>query len=120
MILAFPSSTNDSDCKINNTFGRSPYFLIVDTETNERNFIPNTQNLNAVQGAGIQSAQNLIKSNVNALITKHCGPKAFKVLKSEEVQIFITEEEDIDKVIELYKQGRLTTINEANVSGHWM
>ncbi|NCB09994.1 MAG: hypothetical protein EOM73_17795, partial [Bacteroidia bacterium] len=47
--------------------------------------IGNDQNLNSVNGAGIQSAQNVVNLKVNAVITGNCGPKAFMILKANDL-----------------------------------
>ena len=61
-------------------FGRAKYFIVVDTDTGEFSAHDNTQNLNAVQGAGIQAGRNVIDLGVEAVMTDNVGPKAFAPL----------------------------------------
>ena len=68
------------DSTINHSFGRTKKFLVAESDTMEYELADNAQNLNAAQGAGIQSAQNVGETGAEAVITLHLGPKAFKVL----------------------------------------
>lgn len=116
MIIVIPVNNDKS---ISNTFGRAVLFAVINSESNSVDYIENTQNLNAVQGAGIQSAQKVINNNGNILITKHCGPKAFKVLQSESIRVFLTNSNDLSEAIKLYNKGQLEELTQANVDGHW-
>lgn len=76
MKIALTTSGRDLNAPLDSRFGRAPLFLIYDLDANTFDVVDNQQNLNAAQGAGIQSAQNIARLNVKALITGHCGPKA--------------------------------------------
>ena len=82
MKIAITTSGNDLNAPLDSRFGRAPKFLIYDLEAKTFEIIDNEQNLNAAQGAGIQSAQNIARLGAKALVTGHCGPKAFRVLGS--------------------------------------
>lgn len=120
MKIAIPVNTKFNDREISTTFGRAPSFMIYDNNDKSMKFIDNAQNLNAVQGAGIQSAQNIIKEDVNSLITFHCGPKAFKVLKAAGITIYQATSNNITLSLELLSTGSLVEIVKADVQGHWM
>lgn len=59
MKLAIPTDGNDLTAAMSASFGRAPKFMVVDSEAETFDFMNNTRNLNAAQGAGIQSAQNV-------------------------------------------------------------
>ncbi len=120
MKTAITSNGQDLDSKIDLRFGRAFGFIIYDTVDDTFKFIDNAQNLNASQGAGIQAAQNVVNQNVDAVITGHCGPKAFKVLSSAGVKIYIGAEGTIKEIIEKFKKNELPEAEEANVEGHWV
>lgn len=119
MKIAITSSGNELDSQIDLRFGRAAGFIIYDTETEEFNYIDNQQNLNAMQGAGIQAAQNVVNKNIDAVITGNCGPKAFATLSAAEVKIYIGAEGSIKDAIDKFKNNELQEAKSANVEGHW-
>ena len=120
MKIAITAQQNDSDSDVDSRFGRAAYFCIVDTETKDMEFIDNDQNLNAAQGAGIQSAQIVAKAGVECILTGHCGPKAFTALKASGVKIIVGVEGKISEVIEKFKNGEYSEIDSPDVDGHWV
>ncbi len=100
-------------------FGRAPKFLIYDTENNTFVLIDNKQNLAAAQGAGIQSAQCVIEAGAQALILRHCGPKAFRVLATAGVAVYLSEALTLGEALEQYKAEKLKRMQAADVEGHW-
>ena len=108
------------DSIVDPRFGRARDFLIVDSETGATRLVPNTQNLNAAQGAGIQSAQNVVTEGAQAVITGHCGPKAFAVLMQAEIKIFLASKLTIKDALAKISAGELTPANSADVEGHWV
>ena len=119
MKLAITSSGKDLDNEIDLRFGRAKGFIIYDLEANNFEYIDNIQNLEAAQGAGIQAAQNVVNKNVDAVISGHCGPKAFKVLSTSGVKIYTAEEGKISEILEKFKNGELKEATSADVEGHW-
>jgi len=69
-------------------FGRAKFIMIYDTSDLSFKVHDNNVNLNAAQGAGIQTAQNIVELGATVLITGNCGPKAFKVLEAGGVKIY--------------------------------
>ncbi len=119
MKIAFSTSGTDLNADLDSRFGRAPRFLIYDTDTAIIHVIDNQQNLNAAQGAGIQSAETVVRSGVAVLITGHCGPKAFRVLRSAGVQIYTTTATTISDALEQFLEGILREAQSADVEGHW-
>ena len=100
-------------------FGRAVQFLTVNLETGEQIVIQNSQNLQAAQGAGIQSAQNVITAGCDAVLTGHCGPKAFATLQAAGVKIYLAEGLTIGQAIDAISTGDLLPSAGADVEGHW-
>ena len=119
MKLAISSTGEDLDSKVDLRFGRAFGFIIYDIDTDEFSFVNNVQNLEASQGAGIQTAQTVVNLDAGALITGHCGPKAFKVLSAADIKIYVGAEGLIKDVIEKFKNNELTEADNADVEGHW-
>ncbi len=120
MKVAITSSGKDLTSETDPRFGRAKYFIVADTETMDFDVIENTQNLELPQGAGIQAGKTILNNGAEALITGHCGPKAFKVLRSGGVNIFVGVKGSVREVIELFKKGGLLPAEEADVEGHWI
>jgi len=120
MKIAFTTSGTDLSAPLDSRFGRAPKFIIYDTGNNVFEVVDNAQNLNAAQGAGIQSAQNIARLGVGALVTGHCGPKAFRTLQAAGIKIYNTAALTITEALEQYRAGKLNEAGSADVEGHWV
>jgi predicted Fe-Mo cluster-binding NifX family protein len=100
-------------------FGRSKLFVIYDDQMESWEYMDNTQNLQAVQGAGIQSAANIVNAGCQVLISGHCGPKAFAALSKAGVTVYSASNSTVKDAIDLFKDGKLKKIDTADVDGHW-
>lgn len=120
MKIAFSTSGNDLSAPLDTRFGRAPKFLVYDTDTKAVTIVDNTQNLNAAQGAGVQSAQNVAASGAEVLVSGHCGPKAFSVLDAADIKVFTTDVETVADALKAYEAGSLKALTSADVGGHWM
>lgn len=120
MKIAISSEGKELDAKIDTRFGRARYFIIYDTETNEFSTMDNIQNLNAAQGAGIQTAQNVLNSGAECIITGHCGPKAYRVLSSSNIKLYLADKGTVKEAIDDLISGKLKIAGGADVEGHWM
>ncbi len=119
MKLAFSTSGNTLDAPLDPRFGRAPSFLIYDLDRVSFEVVSNQQNLNAAQGAGIQSAQTVAASGVQALVTGHCGPKAFRVLSTAGIKVFTSNAPTVAEALAQYRAGTLNEATGADVEGHW-
>lgn len=120
MKIAITSAGTSLDDQIDLRFGRAVNFIIYDTELESFTVIDNTQNLEAVQGAGIQAAQHIVNAGAMALITGHTGPKAFKVLDAAKIPVYLADGGTVRQAIENWKLMKLKQISEADVEGHWI
>ncbi len=120
MKVAVTSTGKDLESKVDPRFGRAKWFIVIDTETNQHQAINNEQNLNASQGAGIQTAENISRHGVKALITGNCGPKAFRTLNAAGIQIYCEAGGTVAEALEKFKSGVLKQADGANVEGHWI
>jgi predicted Fe-Mo cluster-binding NifX family protein len=120
MKIAVTSTEKSPDSLLDRRFGRCALFTIYDSETEVVSYIDNEQNLNAAQGAGIQAAQNVSNNGINAVITGHCGPKAFKLLNAAGIAVFPTDVKSVQEAINLYHNGGLVAAENADVEGHWV
>jgi predicted Fe-Mo cluster-binding NifX family protein len=119
MKIAFTASGDSLNAPLDRRFGRAPRFLIYDDATGKLDALNNIQNLNAAQGAGVQAAAQIVKQNVDYVITGHCGPKAFQILESAGVTVYPCSAETIADAYQLFKDGQLVAAAAATVEGHW-
>jgi predicted Fe-Mo cluster-binding NifX family protein len=120
MKIALTTAGDNLNAPLDSRFGRAPKFLIYDLDTKSFEMMDNEQNLNASQGAGIQSAQTVARQGVAAVITGHCGPKAFRVLKSAGIKIYNTSASTVQEALDMYLAGKLVESESADVEGHWV
>jgi predicted Fe-Mo cluster-binding NifX family protein len=95
------------------------YFVVADTNSGEYEAVDNTQNLQAVQGAGVQAAQTVAKLGANVVITGHCGPKAFQVLNNAGIKVYTGAEGTVQWALDEWKAGKYREADEADVESHW-
>ncbi len=120
MKIALPVSAKKEDAQIDRRFGRAPFFAIYDSENKEISYIENTQNLSSPQGAGIQSAENIVKSGAEVLLTVSCGPKAFRVLQASDVKVATGVTGTIPEAVKKFENNEFDFADGADVEGHWV
>jgi predicted Fe-Mo cluster-binding NifX family protein len=119
MKIAFTTSGSDPSAPLDSRFGRAPKFLVFDLNAGSFEVVDNLQSVNAAQGAGIQAAETVVRSGAQALVTGHCGPKAFRALKAAGVKIFSTDAATVAEALAQYRAGKLAEAVSADVEGHW-
>ncbi|MFZ5643938.1 MAG: NifB/NifX family molybdenum-iron cluster-binding protein [Bacillota bacterium] len=119
MKTAVTSRGKNLDSMVDPRFGRCGWFIIVDTKTGQYQAVSNELNSDLSQGAGIQAAENVARLGVKLVITGHCGPKAFRVLRSAGIRVYSGCEGTVSDVLERLKEGDLRETDTADVEGHW-
>ena len=120
MKVAVTSQGEELSSEIDPRFGRAKWLIVVDTETEKSEAHDNTVNLNAAQGAGIQTGQNIANLDVDAVITGNVGPNAFRTLSAARVKVFLADKQTVRQAIDSFKAGKLKEVEQANVEGHWV
>ncbi|MBN1808338.1 MAG: NifB/NifX family molybdenum-iron cluster-binding protein [Planctomycetes bacterium] len=120
MKVAVTSQGKDMESQVDPRFGRAQYFLVVDTETGESQVVDNQQNLNAPSGAGIQAAQNIVNAGAEAIITGNVGPKAYMVLSTAGIKVYLSGSVTVSQAVQEFKNGKLEETGGANREGHWV
>lgn len=120
MKIAIPVSGSELQSAIDGRFGRAKQFLVFNDQDASYEIISNTQDLNATKGAGLQSAANVIEANAVSVILTHCGPKAFKLLTSYDVKVYVASDMTAKEALDLFKHGKLNQLKDADVEGHWV
>ena len=120
MKVAVTARGQELDSEVDVRFGRAAFLIVVDTESGQFSAHDNTQNLNAAQGAGIQTASRVIDLGVEAVLTGNVGPKAFVTLQAGGVAIYAGVSGSVSEALEQLKSGELKGTDGATVQGHWM
>jgi len=120
MKIAISSRGEDLGSEVDARFGRARYFIVYDTDSDSYEVIENIQNLNAMQGAGIQSASNVVQCGVEYVLTGHCGPKAFRTLTEAGIKVVVGVEGTVGDAVEKFKKGEYKPVEEPDVESHWV
>jgi len=119
MKVAISAQGKDLDSQVDPRFGRAKYFIVVDSETESFTAHDNSLNLNAPQGAGIQSAKNVLDFGAVVVISGNVGPKAFATLSATGIKMYTGASGTVRDTLEAFRAGKLTETGKATVGGHW-
>jgi len=119
MKICVCASGPNLDSQVSPVFGRCPYFLIIDSKTEEFKAISNPA-LQAGRGAGVAASQLVISEKAESVICGNFGPNAFSVLQMSGIKIYpevfgLT----IKQVIEKYNQGELKEMKVPSAPGRF-
>ncbi|NLW62895.1 MAG: dinitrogenase iron-molybdenum cofactor biosynthesis protein [Syntrophomonadaceae bacterium] len=117
MKIAIPVEDKSIEGNICQSFGRSPYFLIYDTGSEESVFLNNTAAASQ-GGAGIKAAQIIVDSRAQAVLTPRAGEKAASVLAAADIKIYKTINDSIRDNIKAFTKGRLTLLDDIHPGFH--
>lgn len=116
MRIAVPAEGTMIESNVSQSFGRTYYFVVADTETLEFEVIDN-QAASSQGGAGIQAAQAVVDSGAVAVVAFHCGQNAADVLKAADIKILKAVPGTIAEMVQKYKAGELAELSEIH-AGH--
>lgn len=120
MMVVVTARGETMDSAVDGRFGRTAFLLQIDTESGACQAHSNRPNLQAAQGAGIQTAQSVADLAPDALITGNLGPKAFRVLQAAGIRAYRCQDSTAAEAILRFRDGDLTELTAANVEGHWV
>jgi len=118
MKIAITSTGKTLDSQVDQRFGRTAYFISVDTETMDFSVIEN-ESAAAAGGAGISSGKVVIDAGAEAVLTGNCGPNAERTLTAAGVKLYTGVTGTIAEAVELFKGGKLTETIGPNVQSHF-
>lgn len=121
MKYAISVKEQNLDSEVDSRFGRAQLFAVYDNSSKECSWHTNTQNYHAAQGAGIQTAQNVVEMGAEAVISGHCGPKAFRILSAAGIKVYaIDSRMTVKRAVEMVEAGQVKELEGADVEGHWI
>ena len=89
MKIVFTVAGKGLEAPMDPRFGRCAAFLIYDLDT-DTFAVEDNPHGQAAQGAGIQAAETVVRLGGQALVSGHCGPKAFQALRAAGVTMYTT------------------------------
>ncbi|WP_028581006.1 NifB/NifX family molybdenum-iron cluster-binding protein [Desulfogranum japonicum] len=106
MKVCITSTGRDTESLVDERFGRTPYFIIFNTETDTAETVENTSSGNA-QGAGIGAASLIVDHGVHHLLTGRLGPKATDALQSSGIHVTegISGQSTVKQAYDTFKQS---------------
>lgn len=117
MKIAIPVEEKNIEGDVCQSFGRTPYFLIYNTETKGSLFFDNTATASS-GGAGIKAAQSIADNGVNIVLTPRCGENAAQVLNAAEIKIYKTINASAKDNITAFMEGKLSLLDEIHPGFH--
>lgn len=117
MKIAIPVNDKSMNAGVCQSFGRTPYFLIYDTDSKEEVFIENKAAADQ-GGVGIKAAQIMVDNKASALLTPRCGEKAAAVCKAGGIKLYKTIGDSIEENIKNFIDGKLGLLGEIHPGFH--
>jgi predicted Fe-Mo cluster-binding NifX family protein len=117
MKIAIPTEQQSLDISVCPSFGRAPYFLFYDIESNENSFMENPA-ASSQGGAGIKAAQIIVESKAQAILTPRCGGNAADVLNAAGIKIYKSDGGTVKDNIEAFKKGMLAILDDIHPGFH--
>jgi predicted Fe-Mo cluster-binding NifX family protein len=113
MKIVISATGKDIGSNIDARFGRAPFFLIVDTKTNEKKALVNiTRDRPSEIGAAV--GQIVANEGIDTVITTNIGPRAFEIFERYAIKIYQAKGKVNDAIRQLEK-GKLSEITKATV-----
>lgn len=119
MKIAITSKGRNKTDAVDPRFGRAAYFIIIDQESGKYEAIDNSAGVQAGGGAGVSAGETLSQKGVGALLTGHCGPKAFQILKAAEIAVYTGAEGTVAEAMERFQSGDWAPTEGPDVQSHW-
>lgn len=115
MVIVLPVDEDKKSVCV--SFGRAPYFMKYDTETEETEVIENPA-AEAQGGAGIKAAQFVVDLGADVLITIRCGQNSADVFSESSMKIYKAEGSDAKENIAAFKASKLDILTHFHAGFH--
>lgn len=117
MKVIVSSTGKGIDDAISTVFGRTEFYILVDTEDFTHESFDNPA-VNQSSGAGIQAAQFVMKKNPESVISSSIGPNAYEVLSAGSVPCYTATGGTVRETVETFNRGELQMMGAANANSH--
>ena len=117
MKIIITASSPSLDAEVDPRFGRSAYFISIETETMQWEASPNP-GVHASGGAGTQAAQFAAKQKVAAVISGDFGPNASSALNAAGISMYLNKSDgNIQDIVKRFNAGELQQVNAPTANG---
>jgi len=110
MKIAISSTGNSLQSKADPRFGRAPFFIFIeeDSEKGPRNYSLENLAAEAGSGAGTEAAQQAVREGAGVVISGAVGPNAFEVFAQLGIDVFLFQGDvRVEDVYKKFKDGLL-------------
>jgi predicted Fe-Mo cluster-binding NifX family protein len=118
MIVVVTGTGHRPSDRADERFGRASWLVVYDTNKVTFAAYDNAAQVDAVQGAGVRTAQRVAELGAEVVLTGHCGPKAFAVLDAAGIRIFRHGGGSILEAIHAWQEKRLEPLTGPDRAGH--
>jgi len=87
MKIAVSATEGTMSSSVEPRFGRSKWFLLIDSETGEHKVMDNLDAAESPSGAGIATAQRIVDAGTECVLTGRVGPNASRVLEQAGIRV---------------------------------
>jgi predicted Fe-Mo cluster-binding NifX family protein len=115
MRICITSDGQGLDALVNPSFGRAPYFLFVDSETEAAEAVKNDP---GAHGAGVQAAELVAGKKASVVITGNIGPNAYQGLSLAGIEVYTGAKGSVKDALGDYRAGRLNRAEGPTGGGH--
>ena len=117
MKIAVSASGKGLDAPASPIFGRSQFYVLVDTDTMDCKTLANPA-ISAAGGAGIQAAQFLASNDAQALVSGNVGPNAFQVFAAANIPVYLFSGATVREAVEAFTKGELAQASGPSARSH--
>lgn len=117
MKIVIPVSNDSENPNIAPQLGRSPFYMVYDTESKTSNIIANPAK-DSPSGAGVKAAQTIVGTGASVLLTIRCGDKASEVLDEAGIKLMEAFEGSAMDNINAYMDGKMSELKTIHPGHH--
>ena len=116
MKVIITAITDNIEQSFNPRFGRSDYFILVDTERKDWQAVQHDE-ASEPGGAGPQAVQFIADKGANAVISGRYGPSAFTALNAAGIEAFIAKQGTVNEVLDQFLADELESVSAPTGQG---
>jgi len=120
MKVAVSSQGPDLESPFDPRFGKAMFFAVVNTDTGQFDARDNREHLDAMLGAGIQSARHVAAMGVDSVISDNIGHRAFTALERNDVKMYVGARGSVGNAVEQFDSGQLKPLSNSDPLGSWL